>query len=71
MLVAVVGSEYAVSGGGGWWAEHPSTGAAVTGLLLLALTVLVIETALARSLAAAEERRWVTRGRARGDGAAE
>jgi hypothetical protein len=43
---------------GRWFADHPGTGAALTGVLLLALTVLVVEAAVEHSLRAAEERRW-------------
>lgn len=57
-LVALSAAEFMVSGSGDWWQRHPSTGAVVTGLLLLALTVLVVEAAVQRALKAAEEKRW-------------
>ena len=48
---------------GEWWSRHPTTGAVVTAVLLLTLTVLIVERAGARSLASAEERRWRPVGR--------
>lgn len=58
LLAALVSSEFSVNGAGDWWQRHPSTGATVTGILLLALTVLVVEIAVKRTLTAAEEKRW-------------
>ena len=47
---------------GEWWAKHPNTGAFVSGVLLLTLTVLIVERAGVWSLARAEEQRWRSAG---------
>lgn len=41
-----------------WWGRHTLAPALATSIPLLALTALVVEAALERTLAAAEERRW-------------
>ena len=41
-----------------WWAARPLTAAAVTGVLLLALTLLVVEAVVDKLLLRAEQRRW-------------
>jgi hypothetical protein len=64
LLVGMLVAEVTVDGAGRWWAEHPTIGATVTGVLLLALTVLIVEGAVERSLSAADERRWAPVGRA-------
>jgi hypothetical protein len=61
-LAALIASELLIDRIGPWWADHPMTGATVTGALLLALTVVVIEAAIDHTLRAAEERRWTAAG---------
>jgi hypothetical protein len=63
VLVGLVVADFTIDGAGDWWARHPTASATITGLLLLALTVLVIEAALERVLRAAEEQRWQAAGR--------
>lgn len=58
LLVGLVVGDFSVHGAGDWWARHPTAGAAATGVLLLALTVLVVEAAVERVLRASEARRW-------------
>lgn len=57
-LAGLIAVELTSPGVGKWFADHPGTGAVLTGVLLLALTVLVVEAAVEHSLQAAEERRW-------------
>jgi hypothetical protein len=58
VLAGLVVADFVVSGAGTWWAEHPNAAATATGLLLLALTVLVVEAAVERVLRASEAQRW-------------
>ena len=58
LLASLVAGDLAISGAARWWAAHPTVEAAATGLLLLALTVLVVEAVVQRALAASETRRW-------------
>jgi hypothetical protein len=64
LLVGVVASELAIDSVSDWWADHPSTGAVLTGVLLATLTVLVVEAAIARQLDDAAEKRWRSAGQA-------
>lgn len=58
LLAGIVSSELAIESIGTWWADHPSTGAIVTGVLLATLTLLVVEAAVQHALDRAEDRRW-------------
>jgi hypothetical protein len=58
ILTALVVADFSVDGAGAWWAVHPTAEAAAAGLLLLALTVLVVEAVIDRALASNEARRW-------------
>jgi hypothetical protein len=58
ILTALVVADFSVDGAGAWWAAHPTAEAAAAGLLLLALTVLVVEAAVNRALIKSEARRW-------------
>jgi hypothetical protein len=57
-LAGLVASESASPELQSWWGRHPLAAALATSIPLLALTALVVEAALQRALAAAEERRW-------------
>ena len=58
VLVGLLVAEVTVDGAGRWWAEHPVIAATFTGVLLLALTVLLVEAVIERVLKAAEDRCW-------------
>ena len=60
MLAGTVAADFSVPGAGEWWSVHPNAAASATGLLLLAVTVLVVEAVLERVLRASEARRWRT-----------
>jgi hypothetical protein len=61
---ALVASEFLIDGAGAWWADHPIGAAVLTGALLLALTVLVVEAVVERVLSSTELQRWAPAGRA-------
>jgi hypothetical protein len=58
LLGGLVVGDFTVPDAGNWWADHPSAAATATGVLLLALTVLIVEAVVERVLRAAEDRRW-------------
>ena len=58
LLAATVSSEVVFESVGTWWADHPSTGAIVTGALLATITLLVVEAVVQRALDRAAARRW-------------
>jgi hypothetical protein len=63
-LAALMASELIVPGVGDWWAEHPSTGAFVSGALLTVVVLLIVEAAVKRALDEAAEKRWRSAGQA-------
>jgi hypothetical protein len=57
-LAGLVATELTIQSVRNWWAERPLTSATVTGVLLLALAVLVLEAVVNGILTRTEQRRW-------------
>lgn len=64
LFAAAISSEIAVDAVGNFWATHPASAAALIGVLLLALTALVVEAAAERLIERAQEARWRSAGKA-------